>query len=152
MLLNAIQLIELQDCLQLRRDILWPNASLQDCIEEGDEQATHYGYIQNKQVISCLSVFFRTPKRYQIRKFATKTEYQNQGIGTFLFQHVLQMLIQKQAETVYLNARSTATRFYEKFQFQPFDKEFSKSNVTFLPMELNLIQWNIKSKKESKLL
>lgn len=145
--LNAIQLIKLQDCLQLRRDILWPKASLQDCIEEGDEYATHYGYIQNKQVVSCLSVYFRTSKRYQIRKFATQTEYQNQGIGTFLFQHVLQTLIQKQVETVYLNARISATQFYEKFQFHPFDKEFSKNNVTFLPMELNLIQWNIKSKE-----
>lgn len=149
MLHPPIQQIELRDCLDLRRDILWPNASLQDCIEEDDEHATHYGYIKDQKTISCISVFYRSPTRYQIRKFATKTDYQNQGIGSFLFQNILQELAKKQIETIYLNARITAIRFYEKFHFQPFDKEFSKKGVCFLPMELNLIEWNIKSNKNT---
>lgn len=148
---NLIQSITLHDCLKLRRDVLWPQFSLQDCIEDEDEQAMHYGYIKNQEIISCLSVFYRTPIRYQIRKFATQTQYQNQGIGTLLFSTVLQKLINKQIQTVYLNARITALRFYEKFDFKVFDKEFSKKNVTFLPMELNLIEWNIKSKNSHNL-
>ncbi|CAI3923077.1 MULTISPECIES: GNAT family N-acetyltransferase [Commensalibacter] len=149
MLHNSIKQIELSDCLNLRRDILWPNGTLQDCIEEDDENATHYGYIKDQKVISCLSVFYRSPIRYQIRKFATKTDYQNRGIGSFLFHHILLELANKKIETIYLNARVTAIRFYEKFQFQPFDKEFSKKGVSFLPMELNLTQWNIKANKNT---
>lgn len=141
---NFIQQVHLNDCLKLRKEVLWPSATLQECTEEGDDQALHFGYVKDQHIISCLSVFYRTPTRYQIRKFATQTAYQNQGIGSYLFKNVLQELINKQIETVYLNARTTAVRFYEKFQFKAFDKEFSKKNVTFLPMELDLIKWNMK--------
>ncbi|CAI3922677.1 Ribosomal protein S18 acetylase RimI and related acetyltransferases (RimI) (PDB:1GHE) [Commensalibacter communis] len=138
-----IRHIQLEDCLQLRRDILWPSFKLQDCMEPGDEDATHYGYLINDQVISCLSVFYRTPNRRQIRKFATESHYQNRGIGSTLFKTVLQELKKDHVASVYLNARSTATRFYEKFNFTYFDTEFTKNNVTFVPMELDLTKANI---------
>lgn len=142
-MVDFIQQIDLKECLKLRKAVLWPSATLQECIEEGDDQALHFGYIKDKNIISCLSVFYRTPTRYQIRKFATQTAYQNQGIGSCLFKNILQELINKQVESVYLNARTTAVHFYEKFQFRAFDKEFSKNNVTFLPMELELSKWRI---------
>ncbi|MDI2111914.1 GNAT family N-acetyltransferase [Commensalibacter nepenthis] len=138
-----IHQIQLEDCLPLRRDILWPSFDLQDCIEPGDENAIHYGYLINNQVISCLSVFYRTPSRRQIRKFATASKYQNQRIGSTLFKTVLQKLKNDNVSSIYLNARSTAVRFYEKFNFTYFDTEFTKNNVTFFPMELNLINAQI---------
>ncbi|MDI2089981.1 GNAT family N-acetyltransferase [Commensalibacter oyaizuii] len=133
-----IENITLEECLPLRRDVLWPLLHTQDCIEAGDEDATHYGYCVDNKIISCLSVFFRTPERYQIRKFATHAYYQNKGIGSILFTHVLKTLKQQQVQTVYLNARFTAVRFYEKFNFKRFDQEFTKNNVLFVPMEFDL--------------
>lgn len=143
MTIYHIHQIQLKDCLPLRRDILWPSFDLQDCIEPGDEDAFHYGYLIDNQVISCLSVFYITPSRRQIRKFATASQYQNKGIGSTLFKTVLQELKNDGVATVYLNARSTAVRFYEKFNFNYFDKEFLKNDVIFFPMELNLVKANI---------
>ncbi len=137
-----IQTITIKDCLPLRHQVLWPFLSLKECIDPEDQNSTHIGYLINNKVISCLSIYPKTPDNYQIRKFATHPSFQRKGIGTKLFITVLNELKQKNIHSVTLNARSTAINFYKKFNFYFSGKRFIKKNISFIPMQIVLKNFN----------
>lgn len=139
---NFIKPISLKDCLPLRREVLWPFLTLEECIDPEDQNSTHIGYCQNNQVISCLSIYPQSSTIYQIRKFATLPSFQRKGIGTKVFTAVLNDLKQKQIEYITLNARITAVEFYKKFNFYFTGEQFIKKNISFLPMQIALKDFN----------
>lgn len=135
---STIKEITLTDCLPLRHKVLWPLLTIEECIDPADKDSIHMGYILNDTLISCLTLTPQSMHHCQIRKFATDPAFQRRGIGSTLFTTTLNKLKKNHIKLVTLNARNTAIGFYHKFNFQISGKEFSKKNVLFTPMEINL--------------
>ncbi|CAK7193513.1 hypothetical protein COMNV_01731 [Commensalibacter sp. Nvir] len=134
----TIEQIPIVECLKLRKKILAPFSTLEECKLSEDDQGRHYGYISQDKVLSCLSIFKRPLNAYQIRKFATDTDYQKQGIGSTIFHFALNLLKEEASSKILINARSTAIGFYRKFGFQICGECYMKANITYQFMELSL--------------
>ena len=134
--LEDVQPVSLEECLVLRRSVLWPHAPLAASRVEGDEQAHHYGIRKNGQLICCLSVFNLSDDHYQIRKFATASAYQRQGYGSRLLSSVLAAL--GTGKTVVLDARLSARGFYAGFGFSAQGDVFNKRDVAYIRMAKTL--------------
>ncbi|WP_253073761.1 GNAT family N-acetyltransferase [Kosakonia sp. MUSA4] len=130
--------ITLEQCLDIRQAVLWPHLERNASRVEGDESAAHFGVLFNAQVVSCLSVFIIGEQRCQIRKFATLQAWQQQGFGGFLFQSVLDKLMQDGVKTVTLDARTSAAGFYTRFGFTPEGETFYKKEVQYIRMSRTL--------------
>lgn len=130
--------ITLEQCLDIRQAVLWPHLERDASRVEGDETAAHFGVLLNHQLVSCLSVFITGEKRRQIRKFATLQAFQQQGFGRFLFQSVLNKLVQEGVNAVTLDARTPAAGFYSRFGFIPEGEPFYKKEVLYIRMSRTL--------------
>ncbi|NIF22364.1 GNAT family N-acetyltransferase [Candidatus Pantoea multigeneris] len=128
-----IVLLSVDECLPLRQQVLWPDRDISFSRVEGDEQAQHFGIREREQLICCLSVFACSDNRFQIRKFATAIGYQGRGLGTHLLRAVLNTLKDTQ---VVLDARLSASAFYQRFGFIPVAETFYKSDIAFIRMQL----------------
>ncbi|MGY5954904.1 GNAT family N-acetyltransferase [Kosakonia sp. BK9b] len=126
--------ITLEQCLDIRHAVLWPQREREASRVEGDEQASHYGVIAQQEIVSCLSVFLRGDRHCQIRKFATLQHKQQQGFGHFLFQSVLEKLAQEGIASVQLNARASAVSFYTRFGFIAESAPFHQHGMAYIRM------------------
>ena len=126
--------ITLEQCLNIRHTVLWPHLARDASRVEGDDEARHFGVLDNGEIVSCLSVFMHDERRCQIRKFATLQTYQQQGYGGFLLQNVLEKLVQAGVEFVQLDARISAAAFYARFGFMAQGEPFYKKEVQYIHM------------------
>jgi len=106
---------------------------------EGDETAMHYGVFVEESLVSVASVYRKGPIA-RLRKFATLVEFQGRGIGSRLITHIILELEKSNAETFWCDARLSAAEFYEKFGMERKGAEFSKSGVSYVKMEINLLE------------
>lgn len=126
--------VTLDDCLDIRHPVLWPQLPREASRVEGDDDAQHFGVLHNGKLVSCLSVFMLDASVCQIRKFATLKTYQGQGFGGFLFQSVLEKMAEAGVHEVCLDARIGAVNFYKKFGFRPEGEHFFKKGVEYVRM------------------
>lgn len=131
--------LSIEDCLDLRHQVLWPDLTRDESRVAGDETARHLGIIRDGIVISCLSVFPDGKDRVQIRKFATRQALQGQGIGTLLLTGVLSMLQQEGVDQVFLDARQTALSFYLRAGFITEGSPFIRKGLMYIRM-INQLQ------------
>lgn len=132
----AVQEIEPGQCLQLRRDVLWPQLELAQCRLQGDEQARHFGICVEGVVVSCLSLFEMSDGIYQLRKFATHAGFRNQGLGSALLAHAIVHVQAAGGRGMVLNARLSALPFYRRHGFVRHGRAWRKSGVDFVEMRL----------------
>ncbi|WP_294907353.1 GNAT family N-acetyltransferase [Tatumella sp. UBA2305] len=126
--------LSIEDCIELRHEVLWPDLPPDESRVPGDEVARHFGIVRDGTVISCLSVFCDGKDRVQIRKFATRQQLQGQGIGTLLLKAVLSKLQQEGVRSVFLDARLTAVPFYLRAGFITEGNPFVRKGVRFIRM------------------
>jgi predicted GNAT family N-acyltransferase len=126
--------VTLEQCLDIRHPVLWPQLPREASLVEGDEGALHFGVQHGDAVVSCLSVFMLNDSTCQIRKFATLEAFQGQGFGGFLFKSVLEEMAGKGVKNVCLDARTSALGFYQKFGFLPQGETFFKKDVEYVRM------------------
>ena len=126
--------VSLDECLDIRHPVLWPQLPRDASRVEGDEDALHFGMLHNGKLVSCLSVFMLDASVCQIRKFATLDTYQGQGFGGFLLQSVLEKMTADGVREVCLDARIGAVNFYKKFGFRAEGERFFKKGVEYVRM------------------
>ena len=126
--------LTIDDCIDLRHEVLWPELPRDESRVPGDETARHFGVIRDGVVVSCLSVFRDSTDRVQIRKFATRQALQGQGIGTRLLKEVLGILQPEGVQSVFLDARLTAVPFYQRAGFITEGTPFIRKGLTFIRM------------------
>ena len=126
--------VTLEQCLDIRHQVLWPQLPREASLVEGDNDALHFGVLHDGAIVSCLSVFMLEKATCQIRKFATLESCQGQGYGGFLFKSVLEKMAAAGVNTVCLDARTSAVRFYQKFGFLPQGETFFKKGVEYVRM------------------
>lgn len=126
--------VTLEQCLDIRHSVLWPQLPREASRVEGDNDALHFGVQHEGVIVSCLSVFMLEAATCQIRKFATLQACQGKGFGGFLFKSVLEKMAAAGVNNVCLDARTSAVGFYEKFGFQPEGETFFKKGVEYVRM------------------
>lgn len=129
--------IGIEDCIDIRHRVLWPDLSRDALYMAGDDEANHYGVVKGSNVVSCLSVFRLSDSRCQIRKFATLPEYQGKGCGSLLIRSVLGEIQRQGFKAVQLDARVTASSFYSRFGFSTEGEIFQKGGIDFVLMRMN---------------
>jgi predicted GNAT family N-acyltransferase len=137
--MSAVQIEQIRYELtwRIRRDAMYPAADLDTVKLENDADGLHFGLYAEDQLTTVVSLFDEE-EVYQFRKFATIPKAQGKGYGTQLLTHIINYTKQREAKKIWCNARLSATGFYSKFGFTLKGKSFSKNDIDFVMMELQL--------------
>lgn len=71
-----------------------------------------------------------------VGRMAVLKEWRGKGIGSAMMLKVLEEVSNRGIPKVMLNAQTTAVRFYEKFGFQAYGKEFMDAGIAHVKMAL----------------
>ncbi len=131
-----IQKVTAAEVLPIRHRVLWPDKPPSFCEVEGDECATHYGaFIGDKLV--CVASVYKNAHEARLRKFATLPDYQGQGIGSKVIEHLVRDLKLAQVSYFWCDARTSALSFYQRFGLDVEGSEFQKSGVSYFKMSVS---------------
>ena len=132
-----IRNISWEQTIPLRQSVLWPNKPPEYCHVDGDNDAMHFGAFANDKLVCVASVYISS-NRARLRKFATKTDYQGQGIGSQMLKFILHSLNKTVVKFFWCDARESALSFYQRFGMQPCGERFYKAEVSYFKMEVTL--------------
>jgi len=134
-----IRSIDWQQTIALRHRVLWPDKLPEYCHVEGDVDGLHFGAYIDGVLVCVASVYFATNKA-RLRKFATDSRYQNQGIGSSMLLHIIDALKKTPANIFWCDARESALGFYKRFGMHQSSERFYKEEVAYFKMEVALSQ------------
>lgn len=123
-----IKQLSATEVLPVRHQVLWPDKPMSFCMVPDDEQATHYGAFIGEQLVCVASIYIQGHEA-RLRKFATLSEFQGQGIGSNVIDHTISNLKDLNIQYFWCDARATALGFYQKFGMAVEGSEFEKSGV-----------------------
>lgn len=126
-----------QQTIPIRHKVLWPNESPEFCQVEGDSEGFHFGVVINNQIVCVASVYIDAGSA-RLRKFATLSQFQGQGIGSCMLKHLLKQLKQHQVKYLWFDARFSAVGFYHRLGFSSIGEQFYKHGVAYYKMYANL--------------
>jgi GNAT superfamily N-acetyltransferase len=129
-----IQKISLEEVLPIRRQVMWPEESLEFVRVLGDENAQHWGGFYEGELVSVISIF-EEGNSAQFRKFATITSKQGQGFGTKLLQETMNELRSRGICAIWCHARLEKVEFYQKFGLEISGSPFEKHGKKYVPMK-----------------
>ena len=127
----------LKDVLEMRREVMYPAFTIEQVKLKDDEDGKHLGLYLDEKLIVVISVFVRD-NVMQFRKFATKEAYQGKGYGTRLLEYVMKLAKDEHCNTIWCNARTSASKFYEKFGMHAFGDTWLQDGHEFIKMEKQL--------------
>ncbi|MBU2926445.1 GNAT family N-acetyltransferase [Colwellia sp. C2M11] len=132
-----IRNISWEQTIPLRQSVLWPNKPPEYCHVDGDHDAMHFGAFANDELVCVASVYIKSNKA-RLRKFATKTDCQGQGIGSQMLKFILHSLNNTVVNFFWCDARESALTFYQRFGMQPYGERFYKADVSYFKMKIAL--------------
>ncbi|MEZ0539160.1 GNAT family N-acetyltransferase [Fibrella arboris] len=118
------------DTYPLRHAVLWPDKPLDYVRIDEDERGHHYGLYLNTELVAVISLFVDGSSA-RFRKFATRPDQQNKGLGTLLLHHVFSEAKRLGAATICCDARLSAAAFYQRFGMQPTGAIFYKGDIAY---------------------
>ncbi len=125
------------DTYPLRHSVLWPDKPFDYVRIDEDELGHHYGTYLDTELVAVISLFVNgTAARF--RKFATRPDQQNKGLGTSLLQHVFAEARRLGATTICCDARLSAAAFYQRFDMQPIGEVFFKGDIPYQRYETRI--------------
>ncbi|EGN97819.1 hypothetical protein SERLA73DRAFT_182567 [Serpula lacrymans var. lacrymans S7.3] len=152
--------VPVEDTLELRHAVLWPNEPLSYVRLPEDDAGHHYGAFLPAidKPVAVISLFKEsmptsvaiesaaasegdTPSESaaRFRKFACDPLYQCQGIGTSLLQHVFKAASSELAvNVIWCDARLSTSSWYGKRGMIPFGEPFYKGSVEYIRMRTDL--------------
>ena len=141
-----IRKISADDTLQLRRDVLYPNESLDAVKVDHDADGLHFGVFDQGQLVTVVSLFLGRDTA-QFRKLATAPAAQGKGFGKAILAYLVDICKKEKIKLLWCNARDTAVTFYDRLGYTTKGDYFVKGGITFVRMELPLDQQNMTTKK-----
>ena len=100
-----------------------------------DQDATHWLVTDKKDKPVATA---RLLANGHVGRMAVLAEYRGQGIGRLLIEAILATSQQRSLSTLFLNAQTSATGFYEKFGFIAEGDIFDDAGIPHRRMRLNL--------------
>ena len=134
--LNIVQLSK-EEVLPIRHLVLWPEKSPEFCKVEGDEDALHFGLLQNDNLV-CVASIYMNKNSARLRKFATLVPYQGKGLGSFLLNNIFDSLKEQEVTHFWCDARVESAGFYAKLGLKTKGEQFYKSELPYIIMEKSL--------------
>jgi GNAT superfamily N-acetyltransferase len=122
---------------RLRRDVLYPDEPLHQMQMEEDNHGYHFGAFADNRLVAVVSLFAKGDD-FQFRKFAVEPEWQGQGIGKALINHISDFANNEGAIRLWCNARLLATGFYAKYGFRQTGETFNRNGFDYEIMEKRL--------------
>ncbi|MBC9932599.1 1-(5-phosphoribosyl)-5-[(5-phosphoribosylamino)methylideneamino]imidazole-4-carboxamide isomerase [Chitinophaga qingshengii] len=132
-----IRRISADDTLQLRRDVLYPQASLEAVKVDHDADGLHFGVFEGGQLLTVVSLF-PGKSEAQFRKLATLPAAQGKGYGKAILAHLSDICRKENIKLLWCNARDTAVSFYERLGYTTRGNYFIKDGINFIRMEIAL--------------
>jgi phosphoribosylformimino-5-aminoimidazole carboxamide ribotide isomerase len=129
--------VPLEVVWKMRQAIMYPQETIDFVKLEDDESGMHWGLYESGKLISVISLFEKD-RELQFRKFATIENMQGKGYGTTLLQRVMDWAIENKMQSIWCNARTTATSLYEKFGLKQSGPGWKKYGIDFIKMEKQL--------------
>ena len=121
----------------LRQEVMYPDFDPEQVKLPDDEEGIHFGLFDQNQLISVISTFQRG-NEMQLRKLATRNEFQGRGYGKQMIEFVLEFTRSKSIERVWMNARTNVSGLYERYEFQKTEQTYFKDGYDFVIMEIYL--------------
>ena len=118
----------------IRHQVMWPDKPLEYVKLPNDAIGNHFGLMVAGNLVSIISLFERD-NEIQFRKFATLKQEQGKGYGSFLLSNVLKDNISLSTKTIWCNARTDKSTFYQKFGLQPTKDTFNKGGIDYVIMK-----------------
>jgi len=138
----SVEEIKAEDTYPIRKELLRKNMDLSSQFTgDFDKESFHLGLFYENKLVSIVS-FMKTNhkmlngEQYQLRGMATIEKFQGKGLGKILVEKSEEILINKNINYVWCNARVIALNFYknigfiimgEPFEIPPIGKHFSMS-------------------------
>lgn len=132
-----IRRINPDDTWELRREVLYPESTVQAVRLEEDRDALHFGLFEDTKLRAVVSLVLQKGTA-QFRKLAVHTDCQGKGYGSLLMQHIEDFCRKEHIPTIWCNARNTAEGFYLKRGYEYWGDYFTKDNIVFIKMKLQL--------------
>ena len=129
-----IKNIQASETWDLRHRVMAPNRLFDSIKLPKDEEGLHFGLFEEEKLISVISLFIENDTA-QFRKFSTEISEQNKGYGSILLNHTIEESIKNNVKNLWCNARMTALRFYEKFEFKAVSETWMDNEIEYVKME-----------------
>ena len=133
-----IKQIQPSETWEIRHRVMWTDKPFDDIKLPNDDAGLHFGLFRNDILLSVISLFIENDKA-QFRKFATETAEQGKGYGAKLLTHLIEESINKNVKTLWCNARTSASGFYQKFGFEIISEAWVKDGIEYVKMSMDLL-------------
>lgn len=133
----VIKQISSSQTFPVRHPVLREGRPLEDCVFENDDLETtkHLGlYFQGNVVgvatfLKSRNPHFQEENQYQLRGMAVLKAFQGYGFGDEILNYGEQLLKQENVELLWFNARTIATGFYKKNNYNIIGESFEIAGV-----------------------
>jgi predicted GNAT family N-acyltransferase len=100
----------------------------------------HFGLFDDAQnLVACAIAILLSPTQARIRQMAVRVADQKQGFGRQILRGIEDRLSASGHVQVYLHARMSARRFYEKLEYATTGEEFIEVGISHIRMEKFLL-------------
>ena len=134
-IISEIKQITSSETLLIRHKVMWPNKPIEYVQLKNDENGRHFGLFVDGKITSVISLFIEN-NEMQFRKFATLTKYQGLGYGTILLKSIIDLTRKEGIRKLWCNARLEKSKFYERFNLKPTERQFKKGGIEYVIMEI----------------
>jgi GNAT superfamily N-acetyltransferase len=122
----SLQMITTEQTYDLRSRILRPGqpASAFQYAEDFDHDTFHLGIFYNGAIVGNGTfmkmnspLFSNIKKAYRLRGMATDSSFQKKGLGSKIIMAAEEVLVKRECDLLWFNARTTAEIFYQKLGY-----------------------------------
>jgi len=132
-----IKLIKTVQTYPIRHKILRPGQSIESCYYPYDEDKDtfHLGVFEQDNLVSIASFYKETRGEnenkisYRIRGMATFPPYRNKGNAKAMIKFAIEQIKKSGGETIWCNARVSATGLYSKIGMKIISKPFEIAGI-----------------------
>lgn len=128
-----IKQIHPSETWEIRHRVMWVGKSFEDIKLPNDDAGLHFGLFGDDILLSVVSLFIEN-NIAQFRKFATETQEQGKGYGAKLLEHLIKECKERNVKTLWCNARTSASGFYEKFGLVMVSDAWVKGGIEYVKM------------------
>lgn len=129
----SIKKITALETYSVRQPVLRKGRSIDSCRFDGDDLSTtfHLGIFSDNKLAGIATFLentnklFTEKKQFQLRGMAILKEYQKKGLGELLLKEGEAIILKKNGDRLWFNARELAVSFYKKNGFNIFGSAFN---------------------------
>lgn len=122
---------------RIRQLAMYPEKEIKAMELADDFDGIHFGIYHEHELTGVVSLF-EQGNIAQFRKMAVLPNAQGKGFGKQLLRYVIAYCKQQEIETLWCNARTSATEFYKKIGFASTGEPYLQNQFTYIKMEIKV--------------